>query len=226
MASSVEKRMARALPVLRIDRLASVMSIFSASSVRVIRRWWSSSSSLTTIAISDGPFEVFAHQSAFREHSREDEGQDHTEPAVDRKSSIEVKRKLLGRDRLADAADDGAQELKGKQRPGNRLQAIRVDRNERIASAYRLHHPEQPRENEVVERNGDEPETRDRAQAGHDRLRFRSGRDLDCPPEPRFVDEGERQETEDGSAVKPVEDDKDTQRHKGDQQRGCFGSRH
>ena len=37
IASSVEKRIARALPVLRIDRLASLISIRSASSVRVIR---------------------------------------------------------------------------------------------------------------------------------------------------------------------------------------------
>jgi hypothetical protein len=38
IASSVEKRIARALPVLRIDRLASVMPTRSASSVSVIRR--------------------------------------------------------------------------------------------------------------------------------------------------------------------------------------------
>jgi hypothetical protein len=51
IASSVEKRIARALPVLRIERLASVMPIRSASSVSVIRRSWRRSSSLTVIAI-------------------------------------------------------------------------------------------------------------------------------------------------------------------------------
>ena len=38
IASSVEKRIARALPVLRIERLASVIPTRSASSVSVIRR--------------------------------------------------------------------------------------------------------------------------------------------------------------------------------------------
>src|SRR5688572_13606435 len=38
IASSVEKRIARALPVLRMDRLASVIPTLSESSVRVIRR--------------------------------------------------------------------------------------------------------------------------------------------------------------------------------------------
>src|SRR5690242_15019147 len=47
IASSVEKRIARALPVFRIDRLAMLISTRAASSVSVIRRSWSSSSSLT-----------------------------------------------------------------------------------------------------------------------------------------------------------------------------------
>src|SRR4051812_45195925 len=51
IASSVEKRIARALPVFRMDRLARVMSIRSASSVRVMRRSCSRSSSLTRMAI-------------------------------------------------------------------------------------------------------------------------------------------------------------------------------
>jgi hypothetical protein len=38
MASSVEKRTARAFPVLRIDRFARVIPMVSASSVRVILR--------------------------------------------------------------------------------------------------------------------------------------------------------------------------------------------
>src|SRR5207248_7518463 len=51
MASSVDKRTARALPVLRTDRLASVIPILSDNSVRVMRRSWSMSSSLTMIDI-------------------------------------------------------------------------------------------------------------------------------------------------------------------------------
>src|SRR3954470_8100986 len=112
IASRVEKRIARALPVLRIERLASVIPTRSASSVSVIRRSWSRSSSLTAIATSHRPFEIFAHQSPLREHAREDEGEDHREPAAGREAGIEVQRKLLGRDRLADAADHHAQELK------------------------------------------------------------------------------------------------------------------
>src|ERR1700682_2075585 len=55
IASSVEKRIARALPVFRIDRLASVMSMRSASSVSVMRRSCSRSSSLTRMAIKPCP---------------------------------------------------------------------------------------------------------------------------------------------------------------------------
>jgi hypothetical protein len=51
MASSVEKRIARALFVFRIDRLASVMSTASASSVRLIPRLTSSRSRFTRIAM-------------------------------------------------------------------------------------------------------------------------------------------------------------------------------
>src|SRR5262249_10921816 len=82
IASSVENRIARALPVFRIDRLASAIPIRSASSVSVIRRSWSTSSSLTAIATLHRAFEVFAHQRAFREHPRQQERQQHREPAV------------------------------------------------------------------------------------------------------------------------------------------------
>src|ERR1022692_973644 len=88
IASSVENRMARALPVLRIERLASVISMHSASSVRVFRRSWSSSSSLTAMATSHRPFEVFTHLCAFGEDTREDEGQDNRQPAAGRKAGI------------------------------------------------------------------------------------------------------------------------------------------
>ena len=51
MASSVEKRMARALPVFRIERLAAVIPTFSASSPEVILRLASITSTFTMIDI-------------------------------------------------------------------------------------------------------------------------------------------------------------------------------
>src|SRR3954462_1591699 len=92
IASSVEKRIARALPVLRIERLASVMSIRSASSVRVIRRSWSRSSRLTAIGTSDRPFEVIAHERAFGEHAGQQEREQDGEPPVDRKARLDPER--------------------------------------------------------------------------------------------------------------------------------------
>src|SRR5829696_10207614 len=106
MASSVEKRIARALPVLRIDRLASVMPMRSASSVRVIRRSWRRSSSLTAIAMSHRPCEVFAHERAFREHAGQQEREEYGEPAVDRKAGVEMERMRRCRNGLANRADD------------------------------------------------------------------------------------------------------------------------
>src|SRR5262245_37694165 len=102
IASSVEKRIARALPVLRIDRLASVIPIRSASSVSVIRRSWSTSSSLTAIAMSYRPFELFAHERAFREDPGQHEGEEHGEPAADREAGVEMERMRRSRNRLAD----------------------------------------------------------------------------------------------------------------------------
>src|SRR5574339_445197 len=92
IASSVEKRIARALPVLRIERFASVMPTRSASSVSVIRRSWSRSSSLTAIGISDRPLEILAHERAFGEDARQQEREEHGEPAVDRKTGIDIER--------------------------------------------------------------------------------------------------------------------------------------
>src|SRR3954465_4802078 len=90
IALSVEKRIARALPVLRIERLASVIPTRSASSVSVIRRSWSTSSSVTAIATSDRPFEVLAHERALREHAGQEEREEHGQPAVDREPRIQM----------------------------------------------------------------------------------------------------------------------------------------
>src|SRR5205085_7634610 len=92
IASSVEKRIARALPVLRIDKLASVIPTRSASSVSVIRRSWSRSSSLTAIATSHRPFEIFAHERTCREHAGQQERETYREPAGDRKAGVEMER--------------------------------------------------------------------------------------------------------------------------------------
>src|SRR3954451_25434216 len=105
IASSVEKRIARALPVLRIERLANVMPSRSASSVSVIRRSWRRSSSLTAIGISHRPLKVFAHERAFGEHARQQEREKHGEPPVDRKAGIEMERMRRSRNRLGDCSD-------------------------------------------------------------------------------------------------------------------------
>src|SRR5437016_5068456 len=111
IASSVEKRIARAFPVLRMERFASAIPIRSASSVSVIRRSWSRSSSLTAIAMSHRPFEVFAHARAFREHAGQQEREEYREPAADRKAGIEMERMRRTRNGLSDRADDEAEKL-------------------------------------------------------------------------------------------------------------------
>src|SRR6187200_273448 len=90
IASSVENRIARALPVFRIDRFASVMPTRSASSVSVIRRSWSRSSSLTEIGTSDRPFKVVGHVRAFREHPRQQELEEHRFFFFKQKTAYEI----------------------------------------------------------------------------------------------------------------------------------------
>src|SRR5215213_821143 len=111
IASSVEKRIARALPVLRMERLGSAIPIRSASSVSVIRRSWSRSSSLTAIAMSHRPFEVFTHERAFREHAGQQEREEYGEPAVDRKAGVYVERMRRSGNGFGDRADDEAENL-------------------------------------------------------------------------------------------------------------------
>jgi hypothetical protein len=76
IASSVENRIAFALPVLRIDRLASVMPTRSASYVNVMRRASRDSSRFTTIAMLDRPGEFGAHFTAPPENLRKHEDQE------------------------------------------------------------------------------------------------------------------------------------------------------
>src|SRR5205823_6795348 len=126
IASSVEKRTARALPVLRMERFASVIPTRSASSVSVIRRSWSRSSSLTAIAISHCPFEVFAHERAFREHAGQQKREEYGEPAADGKAGIYVERMRRSRNGLGDRANGDAEELQREQRPSDPLQTVRI----------------------------------------------------------------------------------------------------
>ena len=80
MASRVEKRMARALPVLRIDRLAGVMPILAASSPEDILRRASITSMLTIIAM------MFVMCSVFRPKLSDSQPvflRDHDSEAVD-----------------------------------------------------------------------------------------------------------------------------------------------
>src|SRR5512141_1957603 len=125
IASSVEKRIARALPDLRIERLASVSPTRSASSVSVIRRSWSRSSSLTAIAMSHRPFELFAHERAFREHAGQEEREEYGEPAVGRKAGIYMHRMVRSRNTLDDRADHETEKLQREQRPRDLLQMER-----------------------------------------------------------------------------------------------------
>src|SRR5205807_8192631 len=149
---SGEKRIARAWPVLSTERLASVIPTRSASSVSVIRRSWSRSSSLTVIAISHCPFEVFAHERAFREHAGQQKREEYGEPAADRKAGIYVERMRPSRNRPGDRADDEAEKLQREQHPGDRLQTGGVRGDERVTRANRLNHREQPFEDNVVQR--------------------------------------------------------------------------
>ena len=73
------------------------------------------------IAMLHGPFEVFAHERAFREYASQQEGEEDGEPAVDRKAGIEMDRVRRSRNSFADRADDDAEKLQREQRPGDRL---------------------------------------------------------------------------------------------------------
>ena len=87
---------------------------------------------MTAIATSHSPFEVFAHERAFREDASEQEGEEYGQPAVDRKAGIEVNRVRRSGNGPADRADDEAEQLQCDECPGNRLQPRRVRGDEWI----------------------------------------------------------------------------------------------
>src|SRR4026208_1554200 len=96
------------------------------------------SSSLTAIAMSHHPFEIFAHHRALREHAGQQEREKYGEPAVDRKARIYVDRMLGSRNSLYDRADAQTEELQRKQHPGDRLQTVRIYVDEPVNPANRL----------------------------------------------------------------------------------------
>ena len=116
------------------------------------------------------------------------------------------------RDCLADAADNETEQLQREQRPGDRLQALRIGIDERVAGAHRPDDREQPLEDEIVDRNGDEAEQRDRAQPHHQPRRVRRRRDLERGHDPLFVGH-DHQQREDRRAGQPVQDDDEAQHH-------------
>src|SRR4029077_15353052 len=103
------------------------------------------------IAILDGPFEVLAHERAFREHASQQEREEYGEPAIDRKAGIEMDWVRRSRNGLADRADDDAEKLQREQRPGDRLQPGRVGGDERVALTNGTNDREQPFEDDVVQ---------------------------------------------------------------------------
>src|ERR1700704_3683643 len=102
------------------------------------------------IAMLHGPFEVFAHERAFGEHAGQQEGEEDSEPAVDREAGIEMDRVRRSRNGLADRADDDAEKLQREQRPGDRLQTGRVGGDEWAALTNGPNDREQPFEDDVV----------------------------------------------------------------------------
>jgi hypothetical protein len=89
-----------------------------------------------------GPFEVFAHERAFREDAGQQEREEDGEPAVDRKAGIEMDRVRRSRNGLADRADDEAEKLQREQRDGQAFKPTGwqpVLPRKRNGSGYGLH---------------------------------------------------------------------------------------
>jgi hypothetical protein len=99
---------------------------------------------LIVIAILNGPFEVFAHEGAFRENARQQEREEDGKPAVGREAGIEMERVRRSRNHLADPADHKAEKLQREERPGDRLQTGGVGGDERVALANGPNDREQP----------------------------------------------------------------------------------
>lgn len=88
------------------------------------------------------------------------------------------------------------------------LQAGRVRADEWIAIANHLNDREQPLQDDVIQRNCDEAERGDRAQAHDQPLGFRRKRDFENAHDPLLV-RGDEQHCEHRGAHQPVHDDED-----------------
>ena len=146
--SSVEKRIARALPV-RIERFASVMLIRSASSVSVIRRAWSMSSSFTTMGMIRPCLRDRRAAASVIEDTGEHEQQQHRKPTGDGKIPIEIERLGRERGRSSNGADGQVQQFEVEERPRGRLQPRGVAGNERVTASHGLNDCQQSREQDV-----------------------------------------------------------------------------
>ena len=101
-----------------------------------------------------------------------------SQPLIE-KPGLEMERMRRRRNSLGDRADDEAEKLQREQRPGDRLQTVRVRGDERVARANRLDDREQPSEDDVVQRDRDEAEHGDRAQAHDQPVCLRRRRELE-----------------------------------------------
>jgi transposase len=81
------------------------------------------------IAMSHRPFEVFAHERAFREHAGKQEREKDSESAVNRKAGIEMDRVRRSRNGLADRADAAKPLLKASGRSRVRVETPKPSRH-------------------------------------------------------------------------------------------------
>src|ERR1017187_6448004 len=88
IASSVEKRTARAFPVLRIDRLARVISTASDNSGSDMRRRSNISSSLTAMGMIYTVPSNSSHGRTCREHTTEHKNHEDSDPAPGREGNV------------------------------------------------------------------------------------------------------------------------------------------
>src|SRR3989344_494291 len=154
-ASRVEKRTARALPVLRIDRLARVTPTRSDSSVRDMRRSSSSRSSWIMIMarLSDRGQLFAAHGRPLTEDLGQDEDYQYAQPG----SEVEV----IVRGRLADGlgCDDGQHQggqLNTQQAETHGLEPFDIGELEGVALVHRKQDAPQPVDDPPGEAAGEE----------------------------------------------------------------------
>jgi hypothetical protein len=100
---------------------------------------------------------------------------------------------------------------------------LKQSQPERVARADRPDDREEPLEDSVVERNGDEAQDGDGAQAHDHLVRVRRSGELERPDDPFLVGHDEEERC-DRRPPDPVQDDEDTQDDESDGQRGRRGN--